>query len=129
MNHFTFTAANETDTARLGAALAQALPAGTVVAFYGTLGAGKTRLVQAVADALGIDRRQVVSPTSCLSRSITAKNPFITLTLIDCATKMNSWPWARMSISIPTALCLSSGPTACRLSAPGKSGRPHRSNR
>jgi len=63
MNHFTFTAANETDTARLGAALAEALPGGTVVALCGTLGAGKTRLVQAMAEALGIDRRQVVSPT------------------------------------------------------------------
>jgi tRNA threonylcarbamoyladenosine biosynthesis protein TsaE len=66
MNHFSFTADNETDTARLGAALAQALPAGTVVALYGTLGAGKTRLVQAMAEALGVDRRQVVSPTFVL---------------------------------------------------------------
>jgi tRNA threonylcarbamoyladenosine biosynthesis protein TsaE len=66
LNHFTFTADDETGTARLGAALAQALPAGTVVALYGTLGAGKTRLVQAMAEALGIDRRQVVSPTFML---------------------------------------------------------------
>jgi tRNA threonylcarbamoyladenosine biosynthesis protein TsaE len=66
MNHFTFIAADETDTARLGTALAQLLPAGTVVALYGTLGAGKTRLVQAMAEALGIDRRQVVSPTFVL---------------------------------------------------------------
>jgi len=42
------------------------LPEGTVVALYGTLGAGKTRLVQALAEALGIDRRQVVSPTFVL---------------------------------------------------------------
>ena len=42
------------------------LPEGTVVAMYGTLGAGKTRLVQAMAEALGIDRRQVVSPTFVL---------------------------------------------------------------
>jgi tRNA threonylcarbamoyladenosine biosynthesis protein TsaE len=66
MDHFTFTAADETDTARLGAALAETLPEGTVVALYGTLGAGKTRLVQALAEALGIDRRQVVSPTFVL---------------------------------------------------------------
>ncbi len=36
------------------------------MALYGTLGAGKTRLVQAMAEALGIDRRQVVSPTFVL---------------------------------------------------------------
>ena len=66
MHHFTFTAADETDTARLGAALAQVLPAGTVVALCGTLGAGKTRLVQALAENLGIDPRQVVSPTFVL---------------------------------------------------------------
>ena len=66
MDHFTYTAADENDTARLGAALAQVLPAGSVVALCGTLGAGKTRLVQAIAEALGIDRRQVVSPTFVL---------------------------------------------------------------
>jgi tRNA threonylcarbamoyladenosine biosynthesis protein TsaE len=32
----------------------------------GTLGAGKTRLVQAIAAALGIDRGEVVSPTFVL---------------------------------------------------------------
>ncbi len=32
----------------------------------GTLGAGKTRLVQAVAEACGIDRRDVISPTFVL---------------------------------------------------------------
>jgi len=66
MHRFTFTAADETDTARLGVALAQVLPDGAVVALYGTLGAGKTRLVQAMAEALGVDRRQVVSPTFVL---------------------------------------------------------------
>jgi tRNA threonylcarbamoyladenosine biosynthesis protein TsaE len=66
MHRFTFTAADETDTARLGAALAQVLPAGAVVALCGTLGAGKTRLVQAMAENLGIDPRQVVSPTFVL---------------------------------------------------------------
>jgi tRNA threonylcarbamoyladenosine biosynthesis protein TsaE len=66
MRHVTFIAADESDTARLGAALAQVLPAGTVVALCGTLGAGKTRLVQALAENLGVDRRQVVSPTFVL---------------------------------------------------------------
>ena len=65
MEHITYTAADENGTARLGG-LAQVLPEGSVVALYGTLGAGKTRLVQAMAEALGIDRRQVVSPTFVL---------------------------------------------------------------
>ena len=36
------------------------------MALCGTLGAGKTRLVQAIADAVGIDRRNVTSPTFVL---------------------------------------------------------------
>ena len=61
-----FTANTEADTDRLGAALAAALPPGTVIALIGTLGAGKTRLVQAVAAALGIPRENVTSPTFVL---------------------------------------------------------------
>jgi tRNA threonylcarbamoyladenosine biosynthesis protein TsaE len=60
---FFFTAHDETQTAALGAVLAEVLPAGTTVALIGTLGAGKTRLVQAIAAACGIDPREVVSPT------------------------------------------------------------------
>ena len=56
----------EADTTQLGAALAELLPDGTVVALCGTLGAGKTRLVQAIAEATGVDRRDVLSPTFVL---------------------------------------------------------------
>jgi tRNA threonylcarbamoyladenosine biosynthesis protein TsaE len=66
MNRFLYEAADETATAALGAALAEVLPDGTTVALCGTLGAGKTRLVQAIAEALGIDRRNVTSPTFVL---------------------------------------------------------------
>jgi len=66
MNHFTYTAGDEVATAALGAALAGLLPDGTTVALCGTLGAGKTRLVQAIAAAAGVDRREVVSPTFML---------------------------------------------------------------
>lgn len=59
-------AADEAATDRLGAALAKALPAGTAVALIGTLGAGKTRLVQAIAAACGTPREEVVSPTFVL---------------------------------------------------------------
>ncbi len=61
-----FEAATEADTDRLGVALAQTLPSRATVALIGTLGAGKTRLVQAIAAACGVDRREVVSPTFVL---------------------------------------------------------------
>jgi tRNA threonylcarbamoyladenosine biosynthesis protein TsaE len=48
---------------QFGHELAAVLPIGAVVLLNGTLGAGKTRLVQAVAEALGIDPETVVSPT------------------------------------------------------------------
>jgi len=66
MNRFCFQAQNEDDTRRLGAALANVLPAGTPVALMGTLGAGKTRLVQAIAQGRGVPPDTVVSPTFVL---------------------------------------------------------------
>jgi len=62
----TITLNDERDTERLGAALADALPPGTAVGLIGTLGAGKTRLVQAVATALGVPPHTVTSPTFVL---------------------------------------------------------------
>src|SRR5271166_6206875 len=61
-----FDAADEAATTALGHVLAEVLPPGTTVALCGTLGAGKTRLVQAIAEGLGINRRDVVSPTFVL---------------------------------------------------------------
>jgi tRNA threonylcarbamoyladenosine biosynthesis protein TsaE len=58
--------ASEADTDRLGRVLADNLAPGTTVALEGTLGAGKTRLVQAIAGGLGIDPREVTSPTFVL---------------------------------------------------------------
>lgn len=63
---FQFDATDAAATEAFGAALADVLPDGTTVALIGTLGAGKTRLVQAVAAASGIDRASVVSPTFVL---------------------------------------------------------------
>src|SRR3954451_21158124 len=68
---FPFLSNNETDTERLGAALASELPPGTVVALIGPLGAGKTRLVQAVAPALGVPPGRVTSPTFVLVNEYT----------------------------------------------------------
>src|SRR5688500_12780371 len=72
MSPFVFAAADESDTERLGAALAERLPPGTTVALSGTLGAGKTRLVQAIAAACGIPREEVVSPTFVLCQKYEA---------------------------------------------------------
>ncbi|HUE72828.1 MAG TPA: tRNA (adenosine(37)-N6)-threonylcarbamoyltransferase complex ATPase subunit type 1 TsaE [Pirellulaceae bacterium] len=69
MSEIIFESRSEADTDSLGAALAEFLPDGTVVALSGTLGAGKTRLVQAVAAASGIDRQQVTSPTFVLCQT------------------------------------------------------------
>jgi len=66
MSELVYLAADEAATERFGAALARALRAGTTIALSGTLGAGKTRLVQALAAALGVPREQVVSPTFVL---------------------------------------------------------------
>jgi tRNA threonylcarbamoyladenosine biosynthesis protein TsaE len=57
---------NEAATDRLGKTLAQLLPPGAVIALEGTLGAGKTRLVQGVGVAVGIPADAVTSPTFML---------------------------------------------------------------
>jgi len=66
MNILEFHAKNVSDTERLGRALAESLPDGAVIALIGTLGAGKTRLVQAAAEASGVEAGVVVSPTFVL---------------------------------------------------------------
>jgi tRNA threonylcarbamoyladenosine biosynthesis protein TsaE len=69
---FTFIANTERDTERLGAVLASELPSGTVVGLIGPLGAGKTRLVQAAATALGVPAGRVTSPTFVLVNEYTS---------------------------------------------------------
>ncbi len=54
---------SEADTARFAAALARCVLPGTTIALNGTLGAGKTRIVQAFAEACGVSAQAVVSPT------------------------------------------------------------------
>jgi tRNA threonylcarbamoyladenosine biosynthesis protein TsaE len=63
---FTSKARDLADTNHLGAVLADVLPEGTTVSLSGTLGAGKTHLVQAIAAACGIARENVTSPTFVL---------------------------------------------------------------
>jgi tRNA threonylcarbamoyladenosine biosynthesis protein TsaE len=66
MQPLIFNSADEEATSALGGALAAAIPAGTTIALDGTLGAGKTRLVQAIAAALGVAPGAAVSPTFVL---------------------------------------------------------------
>ena len=75
MEPFVFTANDEADTERLGRALASGLQGGTVVALIGTLGAGKTRLVQAFAAAHGVPRDEATSPTFVLMNEYRGRVP------------------------------------------------------
>ena len=75
MHEKTFHAQNETETAEFGAKLAALLTPGTTVGLCGTLGAGKTRLVQAVAESLGALPGTVVSPTFVLIQEYRTSRP------------------------------------------------------
>ena len=66
--------ADERTTKAIGAALAGLLGPGDVVGLAGDLGAGKTRLVQGAADALGTDG-PVLSPTFMLVREYDGDPP------------------------------------------------------
>lgn len=57
---------SEVDTDELGRLLAEHLPIRCIVALNGTLGAGKTRLSQAIAKACAIPVSEVTSPTFTL---------------------------------------------------------------
>jgi len=75
MKELTLHLADEEATARLGSALAAALRPGSVVALIGTLGAGKTRLVQAIATTLGVDAADVLSPTYVIVHEYRGRMP------------------------------------------------------
>ena len=70
-----FASTSEAQTESLASALAVALEPGTVVALVGNLGAGKTRLVRAICEALGVDRREVASPTFVLVHEYEGRLP------------------------------------------------------
>ncbi len=70
-----FVADSEEDTREFGRRLAQALRPGAIVALVGDLGAGKTRLVQALAAALDVPPGDVNSPTFTLVQEYAGRIP------------------------------------------------------
>ena len=72
---------DEAATRALGRALAELAPPRLTIALDGTLGAGKTRLVQGIAEAAGIDPDAVLSPTYTLIHEYPLERPGRTATL------------------------------------------------
>ncbi len=55
------------ETHRLGKAFGQSLTSGSIIAFFGDLGAGKTTFIRGLVDGIGsVDMRNVCSPTFTL---------------------------------------------------------------
>lgn len=67
--------ATESDADRLGRAIAGSARAGLVIGLIGPLGAGKTRLARAIAEALGADPAAISSPTFVLIHEYEARPP------------------------------------------------------
>ncbi len=66
---------SEDETERLGRALAGVVGPGDVIGLVGTLGAGKTRLVRALAEALGVAPGAIASPTFVLIHEYEGRMP------------------------------------------------------
>jgi tRNA threonylcarbamoyladenosine biosynthesis protein TsaE len=67
--------ASEDETARLGRTIADIVEIGTVIGLVGPLGAGKTRLVRAIAEALGVEPEAISSPTFVLIQEYDGRLP------------------------------------------------------
>ena len=67
--------ASEEETVRLGRAIAEIVEAGTVIGLIGPLGAGKTRLVRAIAEALEVEPEAISSPTFVLIQEYEGRWP------------------------------------------------------
>lgn len=63
MKSFLFLSESPQETIAFGAKLAKCLRPGMVVGLVGGLGSGKTTLIQGIASGLGVQRKEVKSPT------------------------------------------------------------------
>ncbi|MDD5255772.1 MAG: tRNA (adenosine(37)-N6)-threonylcarbamoyltransferase complex ATPase subunit type 1 TsaE [Candidatus Omnitrophica bacterium] len=63
-----FTSRSVSDTMRVGSAVARHAQPGGIVCLFGELGSGKTVFTKGIAKGLGIEARQVISPTFILMR-------------------------------------------------------------
>jgi tRNA threonylcarbamoyladenosine biosynthesis protein TsaE len=66
---------SEEETGRLGRAIAEVIEPGTVIGLVGPLGAGKTRLVRAIAESLGVEPGAISSPTFVLIQEYDGRLP------------------------------------------------------
>ncbi len=73
MSEESFTAQNETQTKKIAQNLAKTLEKGTVLAFYGELGSGKTTFINYLASSLGVKKR-LISPTFVIHKTYKNKN-------------------------------------------------------
>jgi tRNA threonylcarbamoyladenosine biosynthesis protein TsaE len=74
-SHLAIQISTEAETERLGRALAEVVEPGVVIGLVGTLGAGKTRLVRALAEALGVAPGAIASPTFVLIHEYSGRIP------------------------------------------------------
>jgi tRNA threonylcarbamoyladenosine biosynthesis protein TsaE len=74
-SHLEIYLTTEAETERLGQALAEVILPGVVIGLVGTLGAGKTRLVRAISEALGVDPGAIASPTFVLIHEYQGRIP------------------------------------------------------
>lgn len=73
----TKTSASLEETLQLGKQLASVFEPGLVVSLIGDLGAGKTHLVQAIAEGLGVTEDEVNSPTFVLIQEYSGRIPIV----------------------------------------------------
>lgn len=66
---------SEEQTRQIGESLAGMLPVPAVVGLVGTLGAGKTRLIQGIARGCGVRDAEVISPTFVLIHEYPGRIP------------------------------------------------------
>ena len=71
----TIDAVSEEEIERLGRALAEVVTPGVVLGLIGPLGAGKTRLTRALAEALDVDPGAIASPTFVLIHEYEGRMP------------------------------------------------------